>query len=235
MGQLRIRHGLAYGRENNFYTANVAGGTGGLIAQANTAPDVTAGVLFYTNNTGSTIIRDFTLRHPAEGQGNLAGLFEGKIIRVVFLDSNTRYAFSASGPLIGGTDGLQGASNFADFFYHTSAWYLGNFNRPTNPMIVYTSSNVVYGTQSSLSVQGKNTVTLLNAANSSLTFFTLTGGEQNQEVTLYAVNSALQFTANTSGLQNSLVVTSTGGSTVVLSSGQTMSFRLIGSQWIESR
>ena len=56
MGDTRIVYGLAYGKQNNFYTI-WQGKTHGLFAQANTAPDVTLGVLFdYTRKHRALII-----------------------------------------------------------------------------------------------------------------------------------------------------------------------------------
>ena len=62
----RVRYGLALGRENNFYTGifgqkGYLAGTDGLFAQGNTAPDVTLGNLFYSNNSVNTIINNFTI------------------------------------------------------------------------------------------------------------------------------------------------------------------------------
>ena len=72
MSEMRIRYGLAYGRQNNFY-AGIAGqkgylgGSDGLLGQANTSPDVTLGCLFYTANSSATIINSFQLSHPSAG------------------------------------------------------------------------------------------------------------------------------------------------------------------------
>src|SRR3990167_1172535 len=97
MGDQRIRYGLAYGRQANFYTGNTdqtkrgyLAGTDGLFAQASTGPDVSTGYLFYTNNSGATTISDFQVAPFGRGTGgNQAPISEGKTIKVVFLDSNT--------------------------------------------------------------------------------------------------------------------------------------------------
>lgn len=239
-GQFRTRYGLAVGRENNFYTG-IAGqkgylaGTDGLLAQGNSTPDVTNGYLFYTNNTGNTTIRDFILSHPAQANGNIAGLFEGKKIFVWFLDGSTRLAYSTSGPIIGvGTDGLQGANSVAEFIYHTSSWYMIDYNRISNNFATYGSGNVNYSANSSLNVRGLTTVALNNTGGSQLTFVTLTGGEQNQTVLLYASNSAVQFTVNTGGLANS-IITTTGGTVYNLNSNATLSVTFISPYWIASK
>jgi len=238
MGDLRIRHGLAYGRQNNFYSSLIAGGTAGLFAQGNTAPDVTLNTLFYSNNTGNTTITNFTLRHPAEGNGNLAPLFEGKRIMVMFLDGSTRLAFSTSGPIIGsGTDGLQGVNTYFEATYHTSSWYITDAFRVRNNYLVVDSSNFAQGgfaAQSAINVQGINTVVLNGSGGLPINPLTLALGEEGQEVTLYAVSAAL-ITCNTGGLSNSFIITSTGGTQYRINSASTISFRHIQNYWVESR
>lgn len=172
MGDLRVRHSIAYGRQNNFYTSNFSGGTSGLFGQANTAPDVTLGTLFYTNNSAATTINSFTLSHPAQGQGNLAGYWEGKEIKIVFLDSNTTVAGSRI--VLAGTDNAFAQNSFLELVYHTSSWYetsrtqnystfvpvaLGNSaglnaNFVSSFMMTYVSTGGVSGTAVVQSVSG---------------------------------------------------------------------------------
>lgn len=126
MGDFRIRYGMALGRQNNFY-AGISGqkgylaGTDGLFAQGNTAPDITVGNLFYTNNSSATIINSFTLQHPSQGSGNVAGLYEGKLINIVFLDSNT--TLSGSRFFLSSTNNTFGANSVIELIYHNSGFY----------------------------------------------------------------------------------------------------------------
>jgi hypothetical protein len=129
MGDTRIRYGLAWGRQNNFYTGNTdqtkrgyLAGTDGLFTQANTSPDVTTGYLFFTNNSAATTITNFQVTAPFSG-GNIAGLFEGKEIRVFFLDTNTTIQNNSRVVLMDSADHLFNSNTMVDFIYHTSSWY----------------------------------------------------------------------------------------------------------------
>lgn len=131
MGDTRIRYGLALGRMNNFYTGSTdqtkrgyLAGTDGLFKQADTTPDVTNGYLFYTNNSAATTITDFKLMHPAFGtSNNLAGLFEGKVIKVFFIDGLTTIANSTRVVLADSGNTTFGANSTIELMYHTSSWY----------------------------------------------------------------------------------------------------------------
>lgn len=237
---VRFRYGVAIGRENNFYTGipgqkGYLAGTDGLFAQGNTAPDVTLGNLFYSNNTVGTIIRDFTLSHPTQNAGNLAGLFEGKIINVIFLDDSTSLARSARLQIVG-TDGLQTAGSISSFIYHNSAWYQFGAERTQNNFLVVDSTNFAQGAlaaNSAINVRGISTVVLNGSGGLNIVPLTLFGGEEGQEVMLYAVSAAL-ITVNTAGLSNSFIVSSTGGTQYRLGSTGTISFRHVQGYWVQS-
>lgn len=131
MGDTRIRYGLAYGRQNNFVTGSTdqttrgyLAGTDGLFKQADTTPDVTNGFLFYTNNSAATTITNFDLQHPVgTNTGNLAGLFEGKVIKIFFLDTATTIANSSRIVLADSANQTFNQNSVLELIYHTSSWY----------------------------------------------------------------------------------------------------------------
>ena len=116
MGDTRFKNGLALGSYNNFYAT-----TAGVFAQADTTPDVTDGVLFYSNNTSNTTITHFDLTEVGGGAGSNAGAFEGKVIKVIFLDNSTGLANTGNLKLAT-SDNLQGKNNWIELIYHNSAW-----------------------------------------------------------------------------------------------------------------
>jgi len=197
---LRIRYGYALGRENNFYTG-VAGqkgylaGTDGLLAQGNTSPDVTLGNLFYTNNSGATTITSFQLNHPSVGKlttagsaANLAGLFEGKVINLVFLDSNTT--------LSGSSLALQGDGGFntggaISLLYHASSWY--EFHR-SNP---YKNNSFTQGGSSSINANFANTIIFTGESANVLT--SVSGGYTYQTIFVVNNNSGTNVSISTAG------------------------------------
>ena len=88
MGDFRI-YNLALGRQNNFFAR-----TDNVFSQSDTTPDVTNGIVWFSNNTSNTTITGFDLSSTSQA-GNNAGNFEGKVIRVFFLDGSTRLANAA--------------------------------------------------------------------------------------------------------------------------------------------
>lgn len=239
--EFRVRYGMAIGRENNFYAGissqkGYLAGTDGLFAQGNTAPDVTLGNLFYTNNSSNTTIVDFTLGHPSQGTGNLAGLFEGKLITVYFIDDSTRLARSARLVTVG-TDGWQAAGTVMTFLYHNSAWVQIGAERTQSDYAVLNSGNLtVAAAGTTFLARGLKTIAYPVANNSATGVLTgLTGGEQNQEVTLWAIQSDFRIIANSAGFTNGFYVTSTGGTQVLVASNATLSFRFLNGNWFESR
>lgn len=196
MGDMRVRYGLAFGRQNNFY-AGIPGqkgylaGTDGLLAQANTAPDVTNGVVFYTNNSAATTIKDFSLQHPSVGAGNVAGLYEGKDIKIVFLDSNTTVAGSRI--YLSSTDNLFNARSYLELFYHASAWYELNRNNFYNDFVSITAGNS-FG----LNTQGNRSF-VIQGSGATITLQSLSGGVFGQRVVVMNNNSSATLAVSTIG------------------------------------
>lgn len=116
MSDFRISLGWAIGPEAT-YAAN-SGKT--LIGHGDTTPDVSNGVLFYTNNTSPTTISYFDV----VGQGGINGTtaHQGKRITVFFRDANT--TIQNSGQIfLSSTQGAIAANTVMEFLYHNSSWY----------------------------------------------------------------------------------------------------------------
>lgn len=122
MGDARIVYGLALGKQGNWYQTWQSR-THGILGQADTTPDVTNGVLFYSANTSATTISNFDLSAPGSPNtgGNLAPLFEGKVIKVFFTDSVT--TISGSRIYLASTNNTFNSNSWLGLVYHNSAWY----------------------------------------------------------------------------------------------------------------
>lgn len=241
MGDLRIRYGVALGREYNFF-AGIPGqkgylaGTDGLFGQGDTTPDVTNGCLFYTNNTGSTTITDFEMFVPS-GQGNPGGRvghFEGKEITVVFLENNTRLARSSRIQL-NGTNGLIGSNGLIKFLYHNSSWL--EQHRSYNSSDYLKTNSALLGTTGAITVLGNvRTVEIFTAAGSASIVRTAVGGEQGQQLTLVGVGGSNSTIIVNSAANNTFVVTTSLSSTQfrLMNSGA-ITFVYVGNNWLEVR
>ena len=121
MGPTRFPYGQAKGFANAFGSGR-SGNTAGLITESDATPDVTTGGLFYTNNSTATVITHFDLQDYA----NRAANYEGKVITVFFLDSNTRLA-NADRLFLNGTDNLVNRDTTSphsiDLMHSRSGWY----------------------------------------------------------------------------------------------------------------
>lgn len=115
MGDFRISYGRALGRLNNFFAR-----TDGLAAVGDTTPDVTDVGLLYTANTSNTSITYFDVRTP-HGNNTQAGWFQGKELRVVFLDDSTTLVRSNQLRIQGG-DATMPQFAVVDLMFHNSAW-----------------------------------------------------------------------------------------------------------------
>ena len=124
MGDSRIVYGLALGKQGNWYTT-WQNKTHGLLAQASTAPDVTTGCLFYSVNSSATTITNFGLRvagSPDTG-GNIAPLFEGKLVKIFFTDGSTTVASNARIYLANSASFAFPKNSWLGLIYHNSSWY----------------------------------------------------------------------------------------------------------------
>lgn len=238
MGDFRIPYGKAIGKQNNFL-AGIAGqkgylaGTQGLFGQGDTTPDVTNGCLFYANNSGATTITDFDLSSPRGG--GQPGLYEGKEIKVWFLDTNTRLARS-NRLVLSGTDGLQGLNNAIDLIYHNSAWYETNRNY-LNPGVAQANSANL-GLTGNVNVYGNTRVVeVFSASGSAATLRTAVGGEQYQMLTLIAVGGSNSIVIVNSAAADTFVTTTSSGTPTqfrMMNSGA-ITFVRRGQNWLEIR
>lgn len=212
MGDTRIRYGLALGRQNN-WVAGIAGqkgylaGTDGLFAQANTAPDVTTGVLFYTANSAATTINDFKLSTPFGSAYNVAGLFEGKVIKIFFTDGLT----TVSGSRIF----LQSSSNTAfpanswlGLIYHNSGWY--ETERAVQNEAFVSRTIALGGTNLAITVTAADRLLSLNGTTALTTLTGISGGYIGQRILLISnsggANVLISSTGSAIGAGNIYVV-----------------------------
>lgn len=116
MSDFRIKFGMALGPEGT-YAANSAST---LIGYGDTTPDVSTGVLFYTNNTSATAISDFDVL----GSGGINGdaQHQGKVITIFFRDSNTTITPSSAVQTVGGGSAMP-AGTISEFLLHDGTWY----------------------------------------------------------------------------------------------------------------
>ncbi len=238
MGDTRFKNGLAYGPYGNFFatTANVFG-------QADTTPDVTDGNLFFSNNTTTTIITHFDLQAPpGDTSPTYHQRYQGKVIKVVFLDDSTGLA-NAGRLTLSGSNNLQGANNSAEFLYHNSAWI--EFNRSyNNSKVITTESKNLTGSVVSLgtgavSVKGDvRTIRLIATAGSDCILRQAIDGYQGQVITLVAVGAsdALIIVNSASNIDGTFATTtSTGAVQFRLMSSGAISFVKHGIRWVEVR
>ena len=182
MGDSRIVYGMALGKVNDW--KNLAQGrTHGAITQADTTPDVTSRNLVYTINSGATTITDFDVTTPAGANGNQGGLFEGKVLKVVFLDSVTTVAGSRI--YLADTNQTFNTNAVLDLVYHNSAWYETNRVNPAGlDQVVKTV--LIGGTSSNLIVEPKINMYLLQGTAATPILMAISGGYIGQTITMIA-------------------------------------------------
>lgn len=208
MGDTRIRYGLAYGRMNNF-TTGYAGqrgylaGTDGLFINGDTTPDVTNGFLFYTNNTAATTISHFDVLHPVGTGGNIAPLFEGKVIKVFFLDTNT--TLSGAQLILANSDNNFTVNSTLEMLYHNSAWYeIDRVSvKPTSTTFNIVSSN---GTAQFFDATGVGPIVILKGTTDVALLRSISGGYTGQIITMITGSAGITYQMNTQG---NIIITST--------------------------
>src|SRR3990167_185332 len=231
MGDQRIRYGLAYGRQNNFFTGNTSqtgylGGTDGLFAQASTGPNVSTGYLFYTNNSGATTISDFQVAPFGRGTGgNQAPISEGKTIKVVFLDSNT--TVSGSRIYLSGTANTFNTNGVLDLIYHNSGWYELSRKNPYSDLVSFT-----LGASQGLNANYTNSV--LFSGESELTIVSVSNGAMAQRLVLVNGGSAQTITVSTAGnirITTPFFVTNSSMKLTIGSGGAVELFKTLPNIW----
>lgn len=235
MGDFRVVYGRALGPVNNFFAR-----TDGLAVPGDTTPDVTNVGLLYTSNTSTTAITYFDLSSP-QGPGNV-GWFEGKELRVIFLDDSTSLTRSNQ-LVIAGDQTTVPANTSIDFTYHTSSW-IENRRSINQSQIVSVESKNLTGSTTSLgtggvSVLGRSIIRLKAEVSSSVTLRTALNGYPGQIITLIASggSDALVVVNSASNIDGTFVVTTstTTPTQFRLMSSGAISFVKQGNQWFEIR
>lgn len=238
----RYPFGIALGFENQFNNYGKGGigqqlagqqyecVTAGLLAQMSTAPDVSFGSLFYTNNTGATTITNFTQTWTgragaltASGQTDTSGPPpEGKLITIIFLDNSTQLA-NAGNLVLAGTDNLAGANHAITLIGSNGKWI--EIERSKNTTAQVTTFSI-------------GTATSINANDVSLAFITgtatpvqvkaISGGQVGQIITMVGLGSSgISAYAMTGGNIN-IVGTN---SFLIPNSGALQFIKINGSLW----
>ena len=243
----RFPFGIALGFENQFNNYGKGGRsvfdsttqyeqtTAGLLAQMSTAPDVSQGSLFYTNNTGATTIVNLYHYQPgragaltASGQVDLTSpLPEGKIITLFFLDTNTQLS-PAGNIVLAGTNNLIGANNVIQLLASRNNWY--ETNRSYNNTSEVTT--FVTNAQSSLNMNGVRYAVVNNTGSTTNKIIGLSGGQIGQEVTFTNIGSnPVMFIFQAGGVESSNMVSIASNSMLVNASGAYKFIKSTDSLW----
>lgn len=168
--------------------------TAGLLAQGSTAPDISFGSLFYTNNTGNTTITNFVQTQIGRAGSNLASgqvdttgpVPEGKIIRVFFLDNSTQIANAGNIVMTSSDNGL-GANSIIEFMGSNGKWWqIGSVSRPNANGGINTFS---IGTATSINGSGINLAFVTGTA-TPVQVKAISGGQVGQIINLVGLGSS---------------------------------------------
>ena len=224
MGDTRFKGGLAFGPYNNFFATSE-----NILPEGDTTPDVTNGNLFFSNNSTNTTITHFDLTVTGGGSGSNAGAFEGKCIKVVFLDNSTGLA-NAGRLVLATSDNLQGKNNSIELVYHNSSWI--EFNRSTNQSNFISVSSTTWLTVSdvvpnastgNVIIRGRGphvTLNLIHDSTGNLALRRAIGGYDGQLLTIIAGGDSASLVIVNSAAADTFVCQSSASST---------QFRLAGS------
>ena len=227
MGDFRINYGRALGRMNNFYAR-----TDGLAAVGDTTPDVTDIGLLYTNNTSNTSISYFDVRSP-QGNNTQRGWFEGKELRVIFLDDSTTLVRSNQ-MLIDGGNATFGQNAVLDLIFHNSAWI--EVARSENQNLI-TATSASLGVAGIVNVAGNKTIVLTTFTGSSAILRRALKGDNGDILTVIGAggsNSLIIFNSATAA--DCFVCTTSASSTQYqLAPNEAISFIKNDTSWLEIR
>lgn len=233
----RFPFGIALGFENQFnnygktsgpQTSNPISGqyetvTAGLLSQSSTAPDVSFGSLFYTQNTGNTTITNFTTTWMGRSGANLSSgqvdtsgpIPEGKLITIVFLDNSTQLANNTN-LVLAGTNNLLGANNTITLLGSNGRWLELERSYNNNSEV----TTFVTNAQSSLNMNGVRVAILNNTGSTTNKIIGLSGGQIGQEVTFMNIGSnPIILIAQAGGATSSNMVIFSTNSLVINASG----------------
>ena len=239
MGDSRWPGGIAYGKYGNFFSTSA-----NVFTQADTTPDVTDGNLFFSNNTTNTTITNFDLQAPpGDTSPTYSQRYEGKLIKVFFLDNSTRLV-NGGRLILTGYEGLQGVNNFIELIYHNSSWIEAgrSYNNNNVQEITSASLNATAGAgtgQVLLRGRGPSNVLFLSSdVTGPIVLRQVLGGEPGSQLTIIAswASDALVVVNSASNIDG-LFTSVTSGSSVQfrLASSAGMIFTKFGNRWIETR
>lgn len=224
MSDFRVRYGHSIGPEGTY---NITSGKT-LFGESDTTPDVSDGVLFYSQNTTATLITHFDVA-GAGGQPGTS-FHQGKRIVVFYKDGSTGVLSGAQVNLINTSGAAYPAGTVAEYFYHNSAWYEMNRIAPTQVPAPFQNlaGNVVVG---SFGVNVTTTnVLVLNASGGGAQLQSLSGGQVGQFVTI--VNgSSNALTISADGIGNIRA----GTSATILPNSGAITLLNYGPAWIVVR
>ena len=217
MGDFRIKYGSAIGALNNFYAR-----TDNLFTSGDTTPDVTNGCLFYTLNTSTTTITHFDLTNVS-ASGNVSGHFEGKLIKVIFLDTATTITPSGRMILQSDSSNTFRVNSSSDFVYHNSAWL--EFSRSA-PYGVEVTTQLLSGASDALNVLNNTRLVIVNGASATNIIQSISGGYIGQVIRLVHIGS------NTAKLSSAGNLSLGSDAIPLASSAYTISLTRISNFWV---
>src|SRR3990167_1933715 len=218
MGDTRFKGGLAFGPYNNFFATS-----SNILPEGDTTPDVTNGNLFFSNNSTNTTITHFDLTVTGGGAGSNAGAFEGKEIKVFFLDDSTRLV-NGGRLSLAGSNGLQGPNNNITLIYHNSSWLETGRSYNLSDVITFSSAGwltangnpVMNASTGNVNVTGRGkhiVIKHLAEASSAIALRRLVGGEEGMHATVIAVGGSHSLVIVNSDASDTFISTSSAGAT----------------------
>lgn len=227
MGDFRILYGRAIGKVNNFFVR-----TDGLAAVGDTTPDVTDIGLLYTGNTSLTSITYFDIRSP-QGNNTQPGWFEGKELRVIFLDDSTTLVRSAQMLLPGGNYQVP-TNTVIDFILHNSSWYATNIVENVASLSVTSAS---LGAAGVVNAAGVKSIVITSFAGSSAILRRALKGDNGDILTVIgAGGSNSLIILNSATATDTFVCTTSASSTQYqLAPNESISFIKNDTAWLEIR
>ncbi len=214
MGPTRFPYGYGRGFVNNF---NYRGDTAGLITTGDTTPDVTTGDLFYTNNLAATTITYFDLQEYSSRNVN----YEGKIINLFFLDSNTTVA-NAGQIFLTSTSNTFLPNQSLTLMQSRSGWYEVDRSTVTRNYLQ------IYSVASTVAPNVDGTTIAFISGTAATTIQAFSGGQHGQSIILIAGSGAI--TVNTSGN-----IAIAGTNALVLRANDRLDVTRVGNTWYLGR
>ena len=203
-------HGLALGKFNNFYAR-----TDGLIAESDTAPDVSMYSLLYANNSATTVIKDFS--NGAEGQ----------IVVLINVGSDLGFAKSTN-MLVSDSSNIVKDDSII-FIKHKTSWYELCRKHTANTEVQFA---IELSANNASIVGGVANAKVLVIHNSGATVLTgLSGGYVGQILTVVNTLSAVTLSHNALILNQA----SSGVGFVMECSAAVTLVHLGGGKWIPAR